>query len=259
MTIAFIISAYAHPAQLVRLVRRLQSTRRTFLIHVDRRTASSVFNEMVSGVAGLDNVHFLTRHDCHWGDFGHVRATLAGLDHLGATGVPYDYVALLTGQDYPLTPGVAAEARLGAAYGRSWMNYRPLPVEGLEAGGYARLPSRVLPYGLHPYFGSGYWILHRTAIEYVRGFLARHPLYVPYFERVVVPDEMFFQTILLNSPLRDRIENDDLRLILWPGPKVLTMADTGRIGASTDLFARKFDDTVDAGVLDWIDTHRLGV
>jgi hypothetical protein len=136
------------------------------------------------------------------------------------------------------------------------MNYRPLPVDGLEDGGWGRLPARELPYGLQPYFGSGYWTLHRTAIEYVRAFLRDHPTYQPFFEQVRVPDEMFFQTILLNSPLAGTIVNDDLRFIKWPGPAVLTGADLEELLAAPDLYARKFDETVDAAVLDAIDERR---
>ena len=56
--------------------------------------------------AGLESAtgdaRFVDRHFCHWGGFGHVRATLKGIDRLLEDGVAFDYVALLTGQDYPL-------------------------------------------------------------------------------------------------------------------------------------------------------------
>jgi hypothetical protein len=162
-------------------------------------------------------------------------------------------VALLTGQDYPIKSNAHVEQVLAASGGRSFMNFQPLPVDRLEGGGYARLPEPDVPYGLHPYFGSGYWILHRTAVEYIQSFLSDHPEYVPYFERVRVPDEMFFQTVLLNSPLRDTIVNDDFRYIRWPGPKVLAMADLDDLRQTRDLFARKFDETVDPAVLAAID------
>lgn len=253
MTIVYIISAYKLPEQLIRLVRVLRGPDRLFYIHVDRRSPDVVHDTIATGLGGSDDVELLERHDCRWGDFGHVRATLKGLDRLAASARAYDYVVLLTGQDYPIKSRGVAEATLAGQAGRSFMNFRPLPVEGLEDGGYARLPSRELPYGLAPYFGSGYWTLHRDAVQYVRAFLAGHPDFVPYFERVRVPDEMFFQTILINSPLRGTIVNDDLRFIKWPGPTVLTEEHLEEIRQAPDLFARKFDDTVDRSVLDAID------
>ena len=179
MTVAYVISAYKLPGQLIRLVRALQAPGRVFFIHVDRRTADTVYDAMAAGLAVFDNVEFLPRHDCEWGDFGHVRATLKGLNRLAATGRTCDYVSLLTGQDYPIVSNASADERLARADGHSFMNFQPLPVDGLEDGGWARLPARELPYGLVPYFGSGYWTLHRTAVEYVRAFLRDQPARPP--------------------------------------------------------------------------------
>ena len=256
MTLAYVISAYMLPSQVVRLVERLQGPDRLIFIHVDRKSAPGVFDDIAAGVRGIRDVEFLPRHDCHWGDFGHVRATLAGLDALA--GRRFDYVALMTGQDYPIKSPPRVESRLAAKPDSSWMNHRPLPIAGLEDEGYGRLPTRTLPYGLRPYFGSGYWTLHHHAVEYVRRFVETHPAYVTYFERVHVPDEMFFQTILLNSPLARTIVDDDLRFIKWPGPAILTGAAFDELKSAPDLWARKFDERVDSAVLDRIDRDLLG-
>jgi len=278
--IACIISAYHLPRQLARLVARLQAPRRTFYVHIDLKAPAPVYDEMVAGLTGHDDVHVLPRHVCHWGGFGHVRATLEGLARIADSGTPYDYVVLLTGQDYPIEPNAAIDDWFTRHAGRSFMNHRALPVAAFPDGGYGRLrrrhvvyrghvralPSwpflpaawtRRVPYGLHPYFGSGYWCLHRAAVEYVVEFLRSHPRYVRFFEHAYVPDEMFFQTILLNSPLATSIVDDDLRYIKWPGPMVLTSANLEEMRASPDLFARKFDERVDAAVLDRIDAELL--
>jgi hypothetical protein len=73
-----------------------------------------------------------------------------------------------------------------------------------------------------------------------------------------VPDELFFQTIIMNSQLRDTVENDDLRYLDWsrePAPAVFTAADLPSLLESRQLFARKFDETVDFEVLDALDRH----
>jgi hypothetical protein len=257
--IAYIISAYKLPGQLIRLVARLQGPGRSFYIHVDENAPAQVFGRMVEGLALHDDVGFLSRHACRWGDFGHVRATLKGLAAIEESGRDPDYVVLLTGQDYPIKANRFINDHLARHAGRSFMNHRPLPVQGLDQGGYERLPGRDVPYGLPVYFGSGYWCLHRVAVRYIAEFLRTHPTFIPFFERVRVPDEMFFQTILLNSPLRDTIVNDDLRFIKWPGPKVLTEADWDEIRTAPDLFARKFDREQDAAIMDHIDQHLLHV
>ena len=70
---------------------------------------------------------------------------------------------------------------------------------------------------------------------------------------------MFFHTIILNSPLQESVVNDDLRFLEWRnpetagGPAILGTDDFGKIIASSKLFARKFDVTQDAEILDMID------
>jgi hypothetical protein len=84
---------------------------------------------------------------------------------------------------------------------------------------------------------------------------------VRFFRYVDVPDEIFFHTIVLNSPLRDTVVNDDLRYLEWRepelagGPALLGESDFDKIMSSGDLFARKFDITVDPDILDMIDAQ----
>jgi hypothetical protein len=62
----------------------------------------------------------------------------------------------------------------------------------------------------------------------------------------------------MNSELRDTVENDDLRYLDWtrePAPAVFTRADLPQLESATELFARKFDETVDSEILDALDRH----
>ena len=272
--IAYIVSAYKLPDQLERMLRRLQAPGVSFAVHVDRKTSRAVWDEMVARCRDLDVV-WLPRHRSQWGGFGHVRATLKGIDHVVESGLPFDYAILLTGQDYPLRPPEEIARVLGAAGGRSFMRNVELPWEpwGLRGGldriedwhviTYRRLHlalplRRKLPDGLRPYGGSAYWCLERRLVHFVHGFLRENPDYVRFFEHVFVPDELFFQTIIMNSQLRDTVENDDLRYLDWsrePAPVVFTLADLPVLLESGQLFARKFDGTVDSEVLDALDRH----
>jgi hypothetical protein len=221
----------------------------------------------------VPNVRFLARHVSHWAGFGHVRATLKGLADVVERRVAFDYVVLLTAQDYPLRSSAYIERFLGDAGGRSFMNHWPLPSPFWEPrGGLDRLEDwhlityrrlhlalplrRHLPGSLQPYGGGGYWCMARPVAEYVHEFVQRNPAYVRFFEHVYVPDELFFQTIVLNSPLRETIVNDNLRFIDWsekPGPTVLRIEHLPKLVESGKLFARKFDVSVDAAILDALD------
>ncbi len=116
---------------------------------------------------------------------------------------------------------------------------------------------RALPAGLEPFTGSAHWCLSRACLEQVAELRTSRPGVVQFFRRVAVPDETFFQTVLLSSPLAGTVVNDDLRYIDWSGgsnsPRVLTSQDLGVLLESGDLFARKFDPRVDAAVLDGLD------
>jgi hypothetical protein len=93
-------------------------------------------------------------------------------------------------------------------------------------------------------------------VDHVLRFLDEHPDYRGYHEHTVCPDELFFQTILVGTGFAEAHEvvDDSLRFMRWPeganGPRTLTIDDLPAMLDSSDLFARKFDATADAGVLD---------
>ena len=227
----------------------------------------------------LAGVYFLPRHRSYYSGFGHVKSTIKGLNFLEKLGIDYDYVFLLTGQDYPLKSPAAISAFLERNRGKSFLEHFSLPASCWMDGGMNRLShiwfhfaGRVLmcprkylpllcqqeiPYGLAPWGGSGYWTLYKEHADYVIQFIRNHPKYVRFFRRGHVPDEIFFQTILLNSPYRGDIVNDNTRYIDWSdpreAPKVLVKDDWKKLERCADLFARKFDVSRDESVLSMID------
>ncbi|HEX6659582.1 MAG TPA: hypothetical protein VF065_15935, partial [Ilumatobacter sp.] len=76
--LAYIISAYRNLGQLARLVRRLSTSDSVVLVHVDKKTSELEYRALVERVSDMPSVVFLERHTCHYGGFGHVRATLKG-------------------------------------------------------------------------------------------------------------------------------------------------------------------------------------
>lgn len=294
MKLAYIISAYKYPEQLVRLVRRIHAPGACIVIHVDRNTAATVYDAMTRGVADLDGVHFLPRHRCFWGDFGHVWASLKGIHYLLRTNRPFDYVALLTGQDYPTHARHIREGVLRECTGDEFIEGKPLPYATWPEGGLTRVEKwhfnllgrrfsfpenrpfrnpllgmlwrflvrcapdkRKMPLGHRPHGGGSYWCLSRDCVEYIDRFVDEHPGYVRFFRTVHVPDELFFQTLVMNSPYRERVRQEGIHLVNWnthsPHPEILTSDDFDRIAATRHLFARKFDATIDSAVLDRID------
>ena len=122
-------------------------------------------------------------------------------------------------------------------------------------------PKRKFPKGFKPFGGSSYWCLSRECIEYVHNFINQNNEFVDFFRYVLIPDESFFQTIILNSPLRNSVNNNNLNYIRWipkaPSPIILGKSDFEQIISSEKLFARKFDLNKDADILDMIDQKIL--
>jgi Core-2/I-Branching enzyme len=276
LRLAYIVSAYHRLPQVARLVRRLNADGASFFVHVDKKTDDRAFASLRSSLDDLPAVRFLERHTCHWGGFGHVRATLKGIDALLRSGEPFDYAILLTGQDYPIKPNDYIERFFEAQRPKSFMGFSPLPSESWSPrGGLGRIEHRHLrlygrhlrsplkrrfPPGLRPHGGGAYWCLSRDCIEYVARFVEQRPDVVSFFRHVDIPDEIFFHTILLSSDLRDTIVDDNLRYIDWTQgrrPAILRARDLEALRASPKLFARKFDMNQDETVLDLIDRHLL--
>lgn len=67
------------------------------------------------------------------------------------------------------------------------------------------------------------------------------------------PDESFFQTLVMNSPYKDKRE-DYLHYVDWSeektSPKILTIEDIEELKHSDKLMARKFDIALDERVVE---------
>lgn len=229
-------------------------------------------------LGGTPGVLLLPRHRVQWGAFSQLEATLEGVHALLRAPEKLDYGVLLTGQDYPLRAASVIEDTLQRASGRSFMSLWPATgrfrdrVErwhwfGSVFGRRVRIPhrflplnvSRPLPGGLEPFTGTAHWCLSRDCLEFIEDVMVHRPELVRSFRWTAHPDEAFFQTILMSSPLARTIVDDDLRYIDHrygdASPRVLTSDDLGRLVESDALFARKFDLGVDSTVLDALDAH----
>jgi hypothetical protein len=170
------------------------------------------------------------------------------------------------------------------ARARYWHHYRRLPDRAVPVLHAVRLLTRVLPIhfyldygplvgvrawrtpfddGFRCYGGWAWFSLRRSAVLYLRDFLASHPDVEEHYRRTVTPEESLVQTVLMNSG-RFKLVNDDLRYIDYSkahkgSPRTLTAADVPMLANGGYHFARKFDFGVDRQVLDVIDRELLGI
>jgi hypothetical protein len=109
------------------------------------------------------------------------------------------------------------------------------------------------------YCGSQWWSMPRKAAEYVlEKYLMKDPI-VKVMRTGFCSDEMFFQTILVNSmTFKNQIVNDNLRYISWTRknnsfPAILDIDDFQNITKNDICFMRKIDFSISRELLAMID------
>lgn len=280
MRVAHLILTYTNPRQTERMIRQLAHENFDFYIHVDKKFDINPHLFMEA----LPNVYFINnRVDVKWAGYSTVVATFECIKEIVATGIEYDFINFLSGQDYPIKSADQINSFFEENRGKEFLSYRDIKNEwkegllrmekyylsGYEFRGKTRLenlinkvmPKRKLPNNLHPYGKSMFWMLSPATAMYVVNTVENDKKLKDFFWLCWASDEFVFQTILLNSPIKHKIINDNYRYIDWSAgganPKVLNESDAEKISASKDLFARKFDMVNSPGILDYIDKHLL--
>lgn len=276
MRLAHLILAHGNKSQLERLVKRLVYPNTDIYIHLDAKSDMAEFADLAS----LDGVSFIKqRTGIKWGDYSMVTATLISFEEILKAGQDYSHINLLSGQDYPLKSAATIQKFLFENSDKSFIKYLSILDDWQESksritmyslGDYnfplkfkvqdvlnKVLPDRKMPLRLKPY-GFSQWITITPAcVAYALDYLKKHRSVRRSFRLTWAVDEIVFQTILLNSPLKDSIVNDHLRYIKFKRgasrPNTLIMADAKLLIESNKFYARKFDPQVDSKILDYLD------
>ena len=99
------------------------------------------------------------------------------------------------------------------------------------------------------------WVsLPKKAACYVLDCLQKNPKIMRDLYHTLIPEEFFFQTILVNSEFNEKIVNYNLRYTDWSGrynsiPAYLDETDFDIIKKSEDFFARKIDSSISRGLV----------
>jgi len=286
-----LVTAFKEPAWLERVVQCF-GPGFSFFIHVDRKSPASVREGYRVLATRYDSIVFLSSfYHVNWGGFNHLQAILLLVQQALESGM--EYCHLITGQDYPVQRPEYFACQLSK--GKNYMEFFSLPTSNWLHGGLDRLVfyhfydvfdrktypgkkaikilkslqkmlpvRRKLPNGIRLYGGGTYWSLDRACLEYVMEYIQRRPAFLDRFRYTFCAEEIFFQTVLLNSPLRDFIVNDHRRYICWEGrhgslPAILDVSDFEKITHSNALFARKIAYPESSELVDLVDrkVHQL--
>ena len=272
--IAVLIHAHKNAAQLAMLIHALQHPEIKIFVHIDKKSKLVLTNGGVMMIKKPLSVE--------WGSFSQVEALLHSLKQIKESGVAFDFVHFISGQDFPIKPIKNFVDFLNSNHGKSFVHYKKVETEWPDAKKryqrfyytqYKIINRLIKPFSkfaslfykrkspVEIFAGSQWVTLSSETVNLVleKGN-KRTPLY-HFFKCCDVSDEMFIQTILLNSSLKDICINNNLRFIKWraesDSPDVLTVSDFEEIKKSPAFFARKFDADKDAAILEKISAQLL--
>lgn len=279
MGIAFIMLCHKNPEQINLLIKKLSEfTDSDIYIHVDKK-----YSEIKDSIFKQKNVFLLpplSSYQIDWGSIAVVKATLELIRAVKKSGKQYNYIWLVSGQDYPIVSAREIEERLSA---HPEMNYVQTIVQGdnrynwykklceisypawiskdnfaikatkhlmkMLTGGYQHTFKCFIRKKTFPCefaFGSQWWTLTSQAAYEILEYSDAHPEILEYYKRSIIPDESFFQTLFLHGSYRDQ-RAMSLTYVKWGKnhrhPEVLTKEDIGLLREKSDqfCFARKFD------------------
>ena len=124
------------------------------------------------------------------------------------------------------------------------------------------LKRRKFPNYIKAYGGGQWWALPVEFVDYVLKFIKAHPDYVEYHRHTLLPDEIFFHSIIAKGveEFSGYKIQKSLMYTNWirptgPFPATFEKNDIQELleVSSLKLFARKFDSNVDEEIFDLID------
>lgn len=271
---AILITAYKDFEALEELIDKFDNSFNIY-IHIDKK--SKISDIAVANLLKKEQVKYLDQtYRVNWGGVNHLKSYLL-LSRKALEKSENAYFHLITGEDYPLK-GIKYfnEFLLEHSSDKySYLDYFKLPSAEWRQGGLQRLEyynffdvfnaksalgslcirilqkiqrvlklKRPLDFSDQLYGGSTYWTLSREALQFVIDFTHQNPAFLKRFNFTFCAEEIYFQTVLLNSVFATRIRNDNLRFVDWESgkggyPAYLDETDYEALIRSNKLFGRK--------------------
>jgi len=279
MKIAHLIMAHKNPEQLGRLLSALQHEDFYFFIHLDSKCDPKDYEQL----ANRPRVQFTARRFAvRWASYRFTNAIIECTRDILNSGQAFDFVNLLSGQDYPIKPAATIRDFFARHKGYSflsfegedsaWWQHAKSRIEKYHTtyfqfkGQYAlqRLVNKVLPrrrfplpYALYGGSDGSWWTLDAACARYLVNFMDEHRKLRWFSMFTWGSDEFLIATVLMNSTFKSSIINENYRYIDWSeggaNPKLLTADDFPKLAHAHKLFARKFDADSDHRVLNLLD------
>ncbi len=288
MKIAFIILCHKNPNQINDLIKSISDKNIDIYIHLDKK--SNIQDEIIKD----KNIFILPKEksvSVSWGSNDMIKATLKMIECIKNSNIKYDYVWLISGQDYPIVKINEMFKRLDKNNGYNyieiidqnsneynrykklyelwypkWITQNKVYIKIIKriymvlTGGFRHTFSifkRKKPFDFEFYFGSQWWTLTSDCAYDILAYCKNHKEFINYFENSIIPDECFFQTLFMNTKYnKNRLDN--LTYVNWGknrrSPETLLINDYDKLkkASKSKIFARKFDYDVDMKIVNKI-------
>lgn len=240
---AFILQMHKNPVQVNKLIKQLiADDQADIYIHIDQKQ----YDKLNDKILVHPNVRILERSiDCEWGDISQVDTTILLLKAVLDSGNQYDFICLRSGQDLLvkndfkqfLTNNIGKTFLVNRKIGREnlglveikwpkitrqrYSAFQPIRIfrriiQSLYRKGINVFPnSNPWPKDFLFYKGSQWFTIPFEVGKYMIEFIDNNDWYYNYFENSMVPDECFFHTLIMNSPYKDQVINNNLLFLKW--------------------------------------------
>ena len=281
MRVAHLVITYTNPLQTERMIRRMQHPGFDFYIHVDKKMdiQSHLF------LAKIPNVYLIQdRVNVVWGGYNTIDATIRSVKEIFKSGKRYDYIHLMSGQDYPIKTASQIHDFFIDNNGKEFMQFEHFDEWADESYPRIReyhltnynfpgryyvqwlmnkcLPVRKSPIEMEFYGSSMFWALTSNCLKYIVDLMDSNAAFRRFLKFTWGSDEFIFQTLVLNSVFKANAVNNNLlfldRIKGAAHPNILTASHLKALTDSDKLFARKFDLAKDTVILNSIDKHLAG-
>lgn len=283
---AYLIITHKKTPVLEKCIQLLDSTNSDIYIHVDAKQKKFDFDK-ISKLVFYSKVIFTERIKVYWGDYSQVQSELILLKT--AIKGKYDYYHLLSGQDMPLKSNQEIDRFFQKHKGKEYVTIDNAgkPCEAIDEGGVFSLYNRLALYhlgikgwrknklykgleyisillqnkigidrirnlGCNIYYGSNWFSITNLCAKYV---VSQEKQIEGLFGKYTrCSDELFLQTVLMNSPFRNKVVGRNFRHIDFKRgrPYVWHVDDINELKCTDDLFARKFDFDIDENIINMI-------
>lgn len=281
MTIAYLITAYNNPKHLYKLLEAINSEEADIFLHIDKKS------NIKFKFPNINNLYVLNNNiKVYWGSYTFIEAVFLMIEKAFKV-KNYDYFVLISGTDYPIRSNKHIINYFKKNKQKEFINLCKMPerdktfdrldyyfistadrnnnftnrlkrlinllIRKLKIKrSYPKEYSNLTLYG-----GSNWWALSNECIKYIYKYAKKNPKYNNFYKNTLIPEEMYFHTIIGNSKFMKNVVNTitytDWEPYGGPLPATITTKHMDILSKNvqpTDygnkkmhaLFARKFDD-----------------